>query len=538
MSGNGQDLPLKKLLPFIVCFLLMGTVPFVVAWAIAPEEKVFAGGLINVDDVSVYLSAIRQGAEGKWLFHYSFSPEQLSPRITYPFYLLIGCLMKLLGGSSITWFNIFKVISVIFSLLAVRFWVKRIFPNERRVQFTAWLLIAFGSGFGWFLAPIFSVDSPLFPDINFPDWTLLNSFFSAPHMIFSFGLIAIYMGILSVVDQTEFRWKNYFAGAVVGIAIGSFHSFLVGPIGLIAGIFTLITSVRNRHNLRGIWARAIVMIAPLIPFLYYFGVVSRRESLWEQLLFQNNTIPPPPPLGVFLGFGLLAIFALIGVGSWMKRGRNLLVPVWAGVNFLILYLPFPFSGRFALGFIIPVATLAAYGLEKVVFPLVKTSTFYRKVARITQTPVDTLRRVLIILTIPSSILVVMWTIQNVILTEDFPLYYHIDEIEAAEWLADHTNEDDLVFAYYPMGNYLPRLITGKVFLGHLFLTVNLDEKLTLVEKFWDSNTPNSWREGIILEWGVTYIYQGHYENAFNPGSIALTWEIVFKNDQVTIYTTR
>jgi hypothetical protein len=82
------------------------------------------------------------------------------------------------------------------------------------------------------------------------------------------------------------------------------------------------------------------------------------------------------------------------------------------------------------------------------------------------------------------------------------------------------------------------LITGKVFLGGLSLTVNLDEKLTLVEKFWDSNTPNSWREDIILEWGVTYIYQGHYENAFNPRSITLPWEIVFKNDQVTIYTTR
>ena len=90
-----QSLKIKDILFFVVLGLLLGAIPYLIAWGVTDSEHVFFGAVINVDDFKAYLSAIQQGREGYWLFHYNFTPEQYEPQLMYPVYILIG---KLAGS--------------------------------------------------------------------------------------------------------------------------------------------------------------------------------------------------------------------------------------------------------------------------------------------------------------------------------------------------------------------------------------------------------------------------------------------------------
>ena len=270
--------------------------------------------------------------------------------------------------------------------------------------------------------------------------------------------------------------------------------------------------------------------------LGYYAISANQDPYFAQYARVDHVIPPPTLVALLVGLGFLGVMALFGVKRWVEDGRTWLVPIWIAANFLLLYLPIVrFSGRFALGLIVPVATLAAYGLEKVILPRLREGDFYGRFSRYTSTPEASLRRIFIFLVIPSTLLLPLLLARNALDIPDFPLYLPCSEAEAADWLAEHADPDQLVLAYYPMGNYLPRVYPGKMFLGQLDFTTDLDNKLANVEQFWREETQDEWRRAFLQEWGINYIYQGQYENSIRQGDIVPPGKIIFQNDQVTIY---
>ncbi len=223
-----------------------------------------------------------------------------------------------------------------------------------------------------------------------------------------------------------------------------------------------------------------------------------------------------------------------------KRARcDPLVPIWLIVNLISLSLPLPFAGRFTLGLIIPLGTLAAFGLEDWLIPTLDTWPGLAWFQRLTPTPRDTLRRVLLILCLPSTLLVSLWAGRSAAGTAAPPFYMPTADVEAAQWLAGEVGPEDLILTYYPMGNYFPRMADSYMFMGNQFLAVDLDGKLALVEQSWDPETSDSWRESLIDEWGVTVIYQGSYERALSGNErITLPFEVIHETDDVTIYRVR
>jgi hypothetical protein len=104
-----------------------------------------------------------------------------------------------------------------------------------------------------------------------------------------------------------------------------------------------------------------------------------------------------------------------------------------------------------------------------------------------------------------------------------------------QWLSQHVTEDDIVLADYPIGNYLPRLIKGKVFLGQLDFTTDLDGKLTQLSTFWHEDTSAEWRAAFLEEWGIDYIYQGTYEQQLTDGDIIVPGTVIYEHEGIVIY---
>jgi hypothetical protein len=99
-----------------------------------------------------------------------------------------------------------------------------------------------------------------------------------------------------------------------------------------------------------------------------------------------------------------------------------------------------------------------------------------------------------------------------------------------------TTDEDLLLAEFPLCNILPRYGNGRVFNGHFDLTVDMEGKFELVEEFWLPETSNQWRQDFIDTWGVTYIYQGRFENSHNDGEpLTLPYEIIYETEIDRIY---
>jgi len=170
----------------------------------------------------------------------------------------------------------------------------------------------------------------------------------------------------------------------------------------------------------------------------------------------------------------------------------------------------------------------------VILPWLAQRPFYTRFSQWTPTPYASLRRLFLFLVVPSTIILPFLLTKTAVTTPDFPTYIPTSEISAANWLSQNSSADDLILAAYPMGNYLPRLILGKVFLGQLDLTTNLPGKLALVEQFWQPETSLAWREAFIQEWGIDYIYIGQYEAELGDTAVSLPGDIVYNHNNVII----
>ncbi|MGB9593373.1 MAG: hypothetical protein ACPL7R_04465, partial [Anaerolineae bacterium] len=94
--------------------LALTVVPYAVAWLGAPEGRVFTGVLYNPWDGHSYLAKMRQGWEGRWLFHLPFTEEPHDGALVFTFYLALGHTAQVLGLSLPLTFHLARVLASAF----------------------------------------------------------------------------------------------------------------------------------------------------------------------------------------------------------------------------------------------------------------------------------------------------------------------------------------------------------------------------------------------------------------------------------------
>jgi hypothetical protein len=528
-------MPLKKTLKgpnrkfffsAILIFLLLVYIPEVINWITAPEGFVFNGGVLNITDFNVYLSAIRQGAEGRWLFEPQFTPELFPPYIAFFPYMLMGKLMAIFDGGVILWFHILKFTSLIIAIGSLLSLLETIFPEEERLRKTAFFMLLFSSGLGWIILPVIGELTRTTPDLFVPEWNLLNGAFASPHFLLGIAFQALFFRAL-IKFFTQSNWKTTGAVAAAGIGLSLTYPYQTAVDGLVLAAFLIYISFRDRKIP---WKQILVLgtaCLPMVLTLGYYGIYLPRDPLYNQLIVANNHIIPPPFYGVLIGFGLLGLLAVPGVRSWRQQKRSLIVIFWLIINLIAIYLPLSFSGRFISGLNIPLILLAAAGLEEFWLSWLSSKT---------SRPPTFYRNLTLLLTIPSTILFITYFTMVINTYPIFPYYNKQIELDAAAFLADITTDDDLLLAEFPMCNLLPRYGDGRVFNGHFDLTVDMEGKSELVEMFFLPQTSDQWRQQLIDRWGITYIYQGRYENAHSEGEmLQLPYEVIYQTENDLIY---
>jgi len=310
--------------------------PFFFGEIITPKDKIFLGmqGLNRVD-TPYYYSLIEQVKDGKFLFKYNSTPEPHPHFIFDPFWLAVGILAKLFNLSSISTFQLAKFLVIPFFLISSYFFISFFF-KEPRARKWAFLILIFGSGWGWLfiyfldLIPGMRVKGAIeladfvdekgvlqFPiDLWVPEAFSFLSLYNSPHFGFSVSLIFLIFLFSLLFFESEKPKYSLLAGIFCTILF-QFHPYYIPTIFVVLGIFILILFAKRKGGFHYLAHYFVLLIFSLFPTLYHLWAIIKIPVRTSH--FQKNILITPSLPYLLIGYGSLIFFGLLGLLSLLKK---------------------------------------------------------------------------------------------------------------------------------------------------------------------------------------------------------------------------
>jgi hypothetical protein len=525
-----------------VVALAVTTIPYSIGAALAAEGRVFGGFVYALQDCYSYLAKMRQGAEGAWLFHIAYTPESHVGTLFFPFHLVLGKIAALLPGDDLTahmvwvyhaarWVFGLGLLLTVYRFLAA-------FTERVVVRRVAWLMVAFGGGLGWLIVACGESDWLGFTPLDFilPEGFTFLVLYAFPHIALArtlllWGLLFLLRAwIPDGIRNTKHVLRvaySVLAGSS-WLLMGLIVPFYVPVAWAVTGAAWLVLCVRRR---RVMWREARVAGIPAlisVPVVVYSLWVFSSDPVYA-IWSAQNLILSPHPLHYLAAYGLpLVLAAFAARDAWRSEKPVWLALAWVGVVPFLVYLPFNLQRRLVEGVQVPLSLLAAWGLVKI---------------SSLQSPVPGGKRqetrgrrwlIVSVVLVALSLTNVMLVAGNVLTLRQHPAPVYRDggEIAALDWLAERSEPDDVILSSYETGNYLPARVRARVFVGHGPETVHFAEKMTLMRRFFDVATADAWRQDLLGEYGIDYVFWGLAERRvgdFDPKAAAYLCRIYEAN---------
>jgi len=502
-----------------IAILLLSCVPYIIAALTAPDGWQFAGILVNPFDGHSYLAKIRQGLEGNWLFHLTYTPEPHAGAFIFTFYLALGHLAALLHLSPILIFHLARLVAGLCLLLvAFRFiaWVTPHF-QERRLAFA---LLLSASGLGW-LGVIFGA----FPiDLWVAEAFVPYSLYANPHFPLAMALMLI---IFQNVEGSTFHVQRLTFIGLAALALALTLPFALLTVWAVLAVFLAWLYITSRRlPWPQIWLTLGVGLfsAPVIIYDYWISITNPILAGWSA----QNITAVPSVINLLLGYGLVGLLAVIG--GWLITRQSTpetwsgewLVFWWAVSGVILLYLPFDLQRRLITGLHIPLCILAAIGLRR---GLANSQLKLSQRRQLTA----------IVLTVGALGTLFVWslpllaTLQSPSESETTALLFmRQEEVAAFTWLRENTTAAEVVLASPRLGMFIPGQTGTRVFYGHPFETIEAKNKKAMAEAFYRGEIQK-------VTPAVDFIIYGPTEQALGQPKNLANWPVVFSANNLVVY---
>lgn len=513
---------IRKAIVLSVGVALLTHIPYVLSNSIVEPDSIFSGFLLNPVDGFSYLAKMRQGSSGDWLFHLPYAVEPGQGALLFIYYILLGKVVALTGWAPLFIYHFTRILASCLMFFVAYLFVTR-YLTRRRTRWAAYLLILFGSGFGWLGIPFGVMGN----DLTIPESIPFLSAYANPHFPLS---AALFLGISILISSAkEWTWKRFASLFLLSTVLAAVQPFMIV---VIVGIFVLWQLWELWIQIRKdgffmyrdlfshpVW-RSIVAIflgsAPWLIYDYLLTINHTALSLWNA----QNLTASPPPAGYLFGFGGVLILAFIAIfkGNIHRQTTGRLLISWITLQLLLLYAPFGLQRRFSLGLYFPLAILAVMALERIVREKRFHVAFF----------------ILLALSIPSNLIVIASGLVGVAVQDEI-LVIGDDEFSSYEWLAAEGESGSIVLANELHGNRIPAFASMRVLYGHPFETPNAIGQLALVERLLSSEVDPTVVMNEIMELDVRYVLVGSsdFENGY------LSWldaaEQVFSQGDYAVY---
>lgn len=347
---------------------LATSLPYLVGWLAAPEDRYFLGFVLNAMDQNTYFMWMTQAADGELLLRNLYTSIPHEGAMLSLIFLLGGGLGKALGSLDVA-YQVLRVGAVL--LLAWALWLfVATFAAERPQRRWIFLLALVGAGFGWvwnlqrLLAGDFGgtvTDAELLTrpfDLWVPEGYVFFSMLVMPHFTAAIALLLLTVRWAALGLAGDRMGLTGLAGLMcVGLSFVHPYDVLIalGLVFAVAGLNTL----RTRHIDWRVWRHPLLLLAVSVgPIAYNWWILHDNPGM-QAWLVQNKSASPSP-LSYLAGYGLLLAgalgFAFTRVRDW---GRDLAPWQWLVAWLLILpfalYAPIDFQRRLAIGASVPLA---------------------------------------------------------------------------------------------------------------------------------------------------------------------------------------
>ena len=466
----------------------LACVPYLVAWWITPDTAQYTGLLVNHYDGQSYYAKMQQGARGDWLFHLPFTSEPHQGAFVYTFYLGLGHVAAALDLPIPLMYHLARICAGLFLLLVGYQFIARFFDrvHARRAAF---LLLGFSSGFGWLAAPLGLFTADLWVAEGFTFLSILVN----PHFPLTIGLMILIFSVLLDQRGEPPTVSRVSGAAVLGLALAVVQPLAVAVVLVVLGVYLLLLAWRERVLPGGgIVSTGAVAIgaAPIVVYDLYAFSTNAALSAWSA---QNLTLSLPA-WDYALGYGLVLLLALSGLVAALRRRQHsdLFLLAWVGSVAILLYLPFALQRRFITGLHVPLALLAALGLEQIVW-----------------TRVPAQRRGLV-----TGSIIAFTALTNVFVPvvavagmakQETALVMSKGEAAACDWLADHTIWNDTVLAPVESAQFIPAWAGNRTVYGHPFETIDAEAKEAETMHFFSLDASRADRRALLDRYGVRYV---------------------------------
>jgi hypothetical protein len=477
----------RRTWPTLLVFLLLISVPYLLAALASGSSLEFRGFLINYQDGYSYLGKLRQGFEGQWLFRPDYTSQVSSGIFIFTPYLLLGHLAKV-GGALSVWLHFGRVISAILLFFALQYMIWQV-TNEEIIRWRALWMVLFGSGMGWLIVTT---------EVLTPDFWVAEAYpFLASYTNLHFPL-GLALQVWLLIPKTAIPdLKEGLILTFVSALLGLVSAFSVPVILAVWGGFFVISWLA-KEDLSGLFWRGVLMgLGGGSVIVYDYWAILRDPVLagWNA----QNTTPSPHVWELVVAFCPALIAVMIGFArgvGWKQLQTRALV-AWLVTIPLLVYMPFPLQRRFLVGYFIPTAILAVVWLhewagERAILGW----------------------RILFGLSLPTNTLILLTAI-GAIISKAPEIYLPIEEAQAFKWMTAHLPEDAVVAAAPETGLMLPGYTPARVVYGHPFESLNAIETEANVITFFQSLP---WIDsGWLASEQVDFIYIGRSENGLCGG---------------------
>ncbi len=507
-----------------VLILIITSLPYLYGAALSSSTNHFGGFIIGSEDGNSYLVKMQEGRAGYWLFYLAYTPEPHQGALVFSYYLMLGKLSWLLGIAPLLLLHLSRIVTIPFALLSFYRFVA-CFTSDVFVRRISFLLFGLTAGLGWLWVILgLPTEVGAMPvDMWVPDASFFLSAFAFPHLPMAQGLLLwVLIAGLIFLKNGDYKWGLVATGA--GLLVSLIHPYTLPILSLLLGLYILWQVYKQVWSLWKSIGRLIIIVLPSLPYLVYVLIVFETNFAFMAWREQSLT-PSPQPIFYILGFGILLIF--VGVGLWKYRHISVthapFLIIWIVTVPLLIYIPIPLQRRFLDGYQIPLTIFGAIGLVWFL-NLFKAKTQRLAVAAI----------ILTLMTLTNLLLLMGGVV--VVNGQASPIFHAEAQQTAFQWFFEHA-QNQVVLTAYQTGNVLPAYAPVRVFVGHGPETINSDEKQRLVAQFFTESTSDTWRQNLLTEYNIDYLYYGPHERAlgnFTPDE-ATYLKQMYNNGTIQIY---